>query len=209
VKQAGSGLVALLLLSCLTQSASAQAPAAERPRTAIGDSWTFEVKDRLNASGKVRLEVIEVGESTIKVKSTGLQGDRELVWNLDNNAMSTSQGYVARPHDARYMFPLSVGQSWPVEFDWVSSKGERGRSSGKAHVASLEKVQVPAGVFDAYKVSTYVHYNNYSDDGRGTDEITSWYAPSVRVSVKRTRKVIGRRGIYEDSTWELIETTVK
>jgi hypothetical protein len=48
----------------------------------------------------------------------------------------------------------------------------------------LERVKVPAGEFDTFKVVCKGYWNSETGSGNGSALLASWYAPAARVGVK-------------------------
>ena len=103
-------------------------------------------------------------------------------------------------------FPLEVGKQWNYVDDYVVNDMTLGtlEGRGKRSVAVLgyEKVRVPAGEFDAFRLEakgTWV--SPQAPIAPGADYVTYWYAPAVRSIVKKERQSTGMP-IY---TTELVE----
>ena len=102
-------------------------------------------------------------------------------------------------------FPLEVGKRWCYGSDWVfKPKGSKGSWIVDVAVVGYEKVKVPAGEFDAFKVAAKrslrgVSPINSQFDGEATD--TYWYAPAARAIVKS----VSHNPYLGTSTVELVE----
>ena len=90
-------------------------------------------------------------------------------------------------------FPLEVGKQWSFVNDYVFNDPIfgtlQGRSKNSVAVLGYEKVRVPAGEFDAFKLElkgTWVSPNNPAG---GEGDFTYWYAPAVRAVVKKEERV--------------------
>ena len=85
-------------------------------------------------------------------------------------------------------FPLEVGKRWRYETDWLfKPKGSRGRSSVDVAVVAFEKIRVPAGEFDAFRLASREALSGTSPIGSqyaGETTRTYWYAPAARAIVK-------------------------
>jgi serine/threonine protein kinase len=97
---------------------------------------------------------------------------------------------LAKPHDDLFRFPLYVGQKHQAKFSFTK-QGKRKIVVQWIEVKSFEKVTVPAGTFDAFRIQVE------------SPEVkkTFWYAPELRIPVKRVDEHL-REG---KSTRELTE----
>lgn len=106
------------------------------------------------------------------------------------------------PHYSPIEFPLFVGRSWTTRFAYANQ--ETGRSYPNVHlpfaVQAFEKVTVPGGTFDAFRIS----------GAEAGVQWTYWYAPEVtfvtKIRVGRTRESPSGPGLLE---WELLRYTLK
>ncbi len=88
----------------------------------------------------------------------------------DNNITTRFQ-----PCDQSAQFPLQVGKTWTARYGQSTGGGEFIQQTGSGTVMGIEKVTVPAGTFQAYRI----------DARHGPDiRTTSWYAPEVGFFVK-------------------------
>jgi hypothetical protein len=93
-------------------------------------------------------------------------------------------GTTYEPSNGYLSFPMTVGKSWDFHHVRRFTSGTLD-VSGHAKVVAFERVQVPAGSFDAYKI-----------ESRGTNAkqlerlysapftATYWYAPNVKKIIK-------------------------
>jgi len=85
-------------------------------------------------------------------------------------------------------FPLEVGKRWRYATEWLfKPKGSKGQSVGEVEVLAYEKVVVPAGEFDAFKLVATDRISGTSPiNSQYAGEIvrTYWYAPAARAVVK-------------------------
>ena len=64
------------------------------------------------------------------------------------------------------------------------SNGQRLFTDLKAEVLGLEKVQTPAGEFEAHKIALKGWWRNAGSGNTGPHEGTLWYAPAAKAVVK-------------------------
>lgn len=183
--------------------AGTQSPQAERPELKTGDSWEYSFRDTRYAKPgcnysltvenitnyRIRAKVehaenCEVGVTgTMAVRSGSVQE-----YDKDFNHFY----YSKTPYRA-FHFPLEVGKTWLQEYQYTIGPW-RYRSEIKGTVVAVEKVTVPAGTFDTFKIALNRKYLG-SAPGRetqsGTIEDTFWYSPVAKNFVKRTYSDFG------------------
>jgi hypothetical protein len=97
---------------------------------------------------------------------------------------------VAKPHEDLYRFPLYVGKKYQSKY--ILSKRDQGKDINRSiAVKSFEKVNVPAGTFEVFKIAVK----------RKGVKIIYWYSPALNIFVKKWEKH-QQKG---ESTRELIE----
>lgn len=187
-----------LLAGAIPASAQGAPQPADAPQARVGDSWRWVRSDR-----RTGLKEWE-GSRTV----TAVSADRIEAAENDGPAVLTGQLHVVetanwkREPAARFIdYPLAVGKKWKFQY-LQSSKTSRAvsRWEYEAEVVGLEKVKVPAGEFDAFKVVAKGYFTNQHNTNSGYAQVTTWYAPAARTSV-RTEFVEGRT----DNVTELVE----
>lgn len=117
--------------------------------------------------------------------------------NLNNFAVDKRTGEVSEAQILRW--PLTVGNSYSYQYQG---------NTIKVNVTDFEKVETPAGVFDAYRIKlngTWHDEDNYS----GPWYEIYWYAPSVGFFVKieySSADMLGRHLQWRKT--ELIKYTI-
>jgi len=84
-------------------------------------------------------------------------------------------------------FPLEVGKAWTYVNDYVlKDSGTKGQQKYSVVVLTYEKVRVPAGEFDAFKLEATGTFSGtaYVGPVSGSSSRTYWYAPAARAIVK-------------------------
>lgn len=155
-------------------------PVANRPEIQVGDTWEFSIESQ-GRPGRRRWEVVEIKPDEILVRSIGI-----LHWNRDLNSFKETnrRGEVVdevKPETRYYDWPLYCGKSWTVN---VQSSGSSGSFSYtdlfEVHCDkgnTLFKVDVPAGIFEAFKITR--------DVLRGVTHFDAYYAPAAKITIKR------------------------
>ncbi len=62
---------------------------------------------------------------------------------------------VFTPHSGLYSYPLFVGRQWETTYTFTSTSGEVSNRTKKARITGWQKVTVPAGTFEAFKIEAY------------------------------------------------------
>jgi hypothetical protein len=139
--------------------------------------------------GTRTIEVREVkavnGVQYYVVRNTEAEVDQ--YWTMDLRwAASVRESKVeARmvPPEPWFTWPLRVGQQWQHRGEYEQVGGKQ-RAEDSFVVVASERVEVPAGAFEALKITR---------TGAGGDSDQYWYVPEVRSYVRW----IGRRGSVE------------
>lgn len=128
------------------------------------------------ARGDRRVELVRLADGKFFAVTNG--GPRVVYdhqWNFIEGPGPRSGAWtVYTPHIRRYAFPLWEGKKWS---GWVSWSGGSysGSFYGKGVAAGWEKVEVPAGTFEALRVEQYSNDQLWA---------TCWYAAEVQYPAK-------------------------
>ena len=166
---------------------SAEAPADaevwQRPLWRVGDQFTLVRGDRMTGTFTVRsndggVYVIDMGNGSL------LRRDQDL-GNLGHWRDSEEEAERAMlPADARYHWPLWVGKQWTCDFVDRARTGKPLRMSASYEVEAIDHVNVPAGSYEALRISRRLRLV----DGRA-DVLTRaqmiWYAPDAGLEVRQ------------------------
>jgi len=170
---------AVLALAVVTGPVLAQK--ADRPTVKVGDQWRFEVRLGQGASAMKSGDVTRVITSVTPAAIERTDNGRKVVLTPDLNAIDTP--YVKHSDLRLLSFPLEVGKQWRFTDDYLDKTFSlEGRSSGDVAVVGYEKVRVPAGEFEAFKLEAKGNWAMARTTG--TDTWTYWYAPAARAVVK-------------------------
>ena len=168
-----------------TQAATpgTEALKAERPEVKVGDRWKFACTGS-NQKTERRWEITSVEPTVIKGKENG----QPLTLTPDLNELESPRRKLSE--NKTLSFPLEVGKKWEfannaVLYGVVQTKTYRGEGQEKYAVSvdSYEKVRVPAGEFDAYKLAVFERFTDIQGAIFTTDSVL-WYAPAARSIVK-------------------------
>jgi hypothetical protein len=169
-------------------------PKIDAPRLRVGDSWTYQVIDLLSGS---MTRTYTVALSEIRPDSwrfgTGYVTDKS--WNVLRE-MIDGKPVKWTPKRPTYEFPMEIGKTWTA----VTVRDAPDRESEQAftfRVVRQERVIVPAGIFDTFRVEgTNKYKSRMKKDGRsgeGGGVHRYWYSPAVARFVAYE---------YEETNWK-------
>jgi len=172
-------LQTLALCAC----AVAVAQTAERPVLKPGDRWTFAVWYTVPTAEPSRTwQITSVAADAIE----GTENGERLRLTADLNVLASPRERHSNPNALR--FPLEVGRAWQYADEWYfAGTGGNGTIDGSVEVVAFERVSVPAGAFEAFRLVRKDKVGGRSPKGSLYDaEIvtTYWYAPAARAVVK-------------------------
>ena len=171
----------VLIMAFLVAPALAQS--ADRPVVKVGDEWQFM---QYSVVPIQKPNVVWVITSVTPTGIAGTSNGKPLTLTSDLNIIeSPTRKFTDRRN---LSFPLMIGKSWnyatQVEF---KDQDAISRMDAEVKVVAYEKVTVPAGQFDAFKIEAKGKLGQQGAAGAGAVEFTetSWYAPSARAIVKQ------------------------
>jgi hypothetical protein len=154
----------------------------------VGDSYTFRDLDAISRVEQTRrtLTVTQITDEEV-IFSGGLTLD--LLGNVrrlpDGRRFSGSQ---AAPLE------FALGKRWTTRYNIVNEQGLPGVVTLECHIAAREKITVPAGTFNAFRIE----YRGLSTGayGMSRSENRSWRDPdNVRLAVASEERRMDSRGI--------------
>lgn len=175
-----------LLAACSMFAVPAFAQTAakvDRPDVKVGDQWEFVIGSNARA-GRLELAWIVTSVTSTEIQAT--ENGKPLLLSPDLNQVESPR---RKNSDLRLLsFPLEVGKTWTYVDDyWLKDTGTKGQSKTGVTVLTFEKVRVPAGEFDAFKLESTSNFSGTSIAGAhfsGESSQTYWYAPAARAIVK-------------------------
>ena len=188
-----AGLAACAAPMTSTSPPAAESAAAAAPQVKVGDYWEYSVHDGWTKlpRGLYRYDVVRVDASGVVVQLTqdGVLRDTLIYapgWNGRELPLTNTQRFRYEPTYPAYDYPLAPGKRWRNVLR--STDVATGRSFNThvyGRVLGWERVNVPAGEFDALKIERSVFAGNM-EGSRTQEEIQEidWYVPSVRRSVR-------------------------
>ena len=173
-----------ILALTLLISGTANAQNIERPAIEVGDRWKYETKDTLTNLPTSQTERIGTALGNDRIEAT--ENGSTAIYTAEWNPLETPEIRYEAASRA-YKFPLAVGDKWRHEGKSLNkATGSEGRSQYDVKVVSQEKITVPAGSFDTYKLVMEGYFTGHNM-GRSISfpfTRTYWYAPSAKASVK-------------------------
>ena len=217
--------IRFLLLAALSAAVAACAPipagtpvqssaSAAMPALAIGDSWTYRVRDGYTGLARPdqRLRVTGADPDRVRVAASRSGGpdetqifDRE--WNWLSRPATNLPFFEYSPAYRALSFPLAVGKTWRARATATDpTDGRRFPVWIQGTVQGWEKIKVPAGEFEALKIRRMVFIDYWEYTLRGRSEIVEyeWYAPAVKQAVRREDRSQHLSYLYSDDmgpTW--------
>ncbi len=182
-------LVTLALDGALSNAQQTEPPAgaatAQMGFPSVGTKWvarsgiegrpaqttTFTVAGEDTYEGKAVWKVIGGPDTLLFDKETA---------NLIASLQGGKEVFAYLPNSGLFSWPLWVGKSWTTTFTYYDRVRERKveNASEEYTVQAYEEITVPAGTWKAFKIHTQV----------GRTSTTVWYAPDIKLIVKRTNE---------------------
>ena len=199
---------ALIVVALFSASCASQVALAPFETARVGDRWTYQESNAYNGT--------PIGKTDYRV----LAGERDaLRLEVVHGKSRVTQTYPSRWSEfelvdgRRFVFPLDETKGDEV----IAINPETRESLAitvHERISGSEKIKVPAGEFDAFKISR----NIYVDDAAWYKSQTrvrqsEWYTPSVAAAVKRESQASYRdlrRGRHDGliegdwTRWELV-----
>lgn len=161
----------------------ALAQKVERPEVNVGDRWQFvRYYSVVSTKPNITWEINSVTETGI----SGTENREPLRMTPDLNVVDSPERIQSTPK--ALSFPLEVGKNWRYATDWLfKPKGSKGSIVVDVEVVAHERVAVPAGEFEAFKLVSKGWVSGTSPINSQYDAVittTYWYAPAPRAIVK-------------------------
>jgi hypothetical protein len=177
-------LPATLVGVLLAAAGICAAQTGPQPQLKPGDRWDFVVWYATPSATPNRRWVVKSVTSTLV---TAEEDGQPLLLSPQLNPIESP--IVKQSNSQMLRFPLQVGQRWDYVNDVVfKDNGSTGRVHNSAAVVAYERVRVPAGEFDAFKLEASGRVQGKSKGGPGIidgeSRSTYWYAPAARAIVK-------------------------
>lgn len=180
----------------------------------VGDAWTYLYTERNygdKKESKLQRRVESITDTEVRIR-TGGRGDL-LVYNHDGNLVrreyATGEVRTWTPFLPRFSHPLEPGNAWEQKFVYQRPEREVENEATLA-VVGWENITVPAGTFNALKITYASSYRRRDNNFTGRTAVNLWFVPEVKRWVKLEVLDRGSNGvIYTDDTEELLAFNVK
>ena len=184
-------LLLLALVFPAACAAQADAPVA-RPTVKPGDRWIYHRTDyRTSRSAGTREERVSFANDAVihtVVSLFGKDQETDATYTSSWNGVSSWDGGVFSPDTGGLKFPLTVGDTYPANFE--NRRPRRGKfhvtHQRTAKVLAWEEVTVPAGRFRALKVEVAGSFKRLDSGVTGGTRMVFWYVPEIRRWAKLT-----------------------
>jgi hypothetical protein len=181
-------ILALIVLTASGISSQAQVSAsAERITLTKGDTWTYRTLDSWTdkelRQSQIEFATTDADNLVFRITNKATNVVTTYRTNLDLGACRTMQNTTEEVCKGPYKFPISQGQK--TSYDKLPYPNGSGYSQADCSVVSTEKITVPAGSFDTFKIDCAGFWTNvFGSTANGNFKETIWYAPAVKRSVK-------------------------
>jgi len=161
----------------------------ERPIYSSGDQWTF-----IGEKGTIiRLAFLREEKDKYIFSSNGT----EVVKDFSLRDVTQTRGFPG----PIIKFPLKVGDWWNYEYtEELATASGSGQRIVRYNAADFEKITVPAGTFNAFKITATIDAALGKKGYKKIGSATYWYAPDVKQIIKAEKGEL---------LWELKEYKVK
>lgn len=177
------GFIAFVTAAVAFPAFAANAPTAEKPTPKVGD--VFEYAKRFVSIDCQRWEVKAVGQDGYNILQCGdnLAYINAGTGTLTKIVAGDKRLFEFKPYSPTLSFPLELGKKWQGKYDgYRADQGASWTSDVSCEAKAFEPVKVPAGEFEAYRISCADNWE--SGAFRGTADSTFWYAPKIGTVVK-------------------------
>lgn len=192
----------LLATLAFAGAASAADPVVvDKPRVAVGDTWTYNSEIRAANRSKKLVETFEVSGVTgnrlhvvvlrkFEGEAEGEPIEADMVFSDDWNVMITGNrggrpSAIMRPSTAMLKFPMKAGERYPSDYDMETlPDGNLVRHRRASRVVGWEDVTVPAGKFRALRIEAEGTVQVAKKPKPGRSMVTVWWVPELRRWVK-------------------------
>ena len=179
----------------------------------VGSDWTYVLTERdygTQKENKLRRTVDTVTEKEYRERA----GDGSLLvythdGNLTRREFKNGEVRTWDPFQPRFVYPLEPGKTWEQKYLYRRPDREFDNEA-TVTVVGWEKVTVPAGTFQALKISSVTWYRRKDNNFTGRVATNFWFVPEVKRWVKLESLDRGNNGIiYTDATEELVSYNLK
>lgn len=151
-------------------------------------SWNVGSRIELIRGGEVRtaLELVAVEDGAYVLDDgAGRQLRRDADLGYLGEWYEGRPTRVLSPVDVRYHWPLWIGKRWECDFVDRARGGQALPVVASYHVEGIDRVEVPAGTYDALRVRRTLSLVLPEDEGAFLNRTQMiWFAPDLGVEVR-------------------------
>ena len=189
--------IAVLSTFCFSlhaQDTQTNAP-LNRPTFSKGDTWTYRVlnawTDKELRQYQIDFDKTEADKLVLQLTNKTANTVSTLHTDLDLNVCRPVSNSTEVACMGPYKFPMQIGQK--ISYDKYPNEDGSGLIQGDCRVVGTEKMTVPAGSFDTYKISCRGFWTNkfgrlvnnaFGNTAEGNFYELIWYAPNAKNFVK-------------------------
>ena len=168
---------------------------------AVGQHWTYKVSNRIdNTTDERALRVTAVHFDSDRVE----YNNGEFYSDLMGNATNTDRGTLDFPRQF-YPATLQIGARWTTAFKQRRANGDNYTFQYDVRVVAKERVVVPAGTFEAYRIEA--RGKNLQLGTRITR--TLWVTPGINANIAIEVEAMKPNNTFEQRyRWELAHYAV-
>ena len=162
----------------------------------VGDRYTYR---RLDMYSKA--ETGRVSQTVAKITDNEVIFNRGGVTDLLGNPLRANDGRRFSPHQ-RLPLEYALGKQWHTRFRVTFPNGELADTELALKITARERIDVPAGTFDAFRVE--IDGVSYGRIGNVRVYGGFWRAPAVRLPIVRIDHRVGGWGTVAAERYELV-----
>jgi hypothetical protein len=199
--------VASLAISLPVMSMAENGMEVGKPNFKVGEVITYTINRKMeNRTGEEINTITSVNDNEVKVRNENTLRDPlvvDAVWSVDGGVVVTEHdGSKLSPPSVRLKFPMTVGLKWDSKYEANRPDGMVTRTTLDVEVKAFEKIQTPAGEFDAFRIESNGWYNGVTWRGAIKAQEIYWYAPKIGRIVRSEYKDY-LRGLRNDNVSEI------
>lgn len=192
-------------------SVQAEIAPANLPEVRIGDVWRFRDIDGFTKEeiGRYIEEIVDINGNEISVQGRPVdQSMRRKIGTFDRAFNIIDNGdMVWTPNRPGLIFPLAVGNAWTQEAKSYSYKtGESSSHYATARVLEMERIALPFGMYDAFKIQLVVEArSSHLHASISKSTLVIWYVPELNRIGRQEIEVFANGRVRSRLIKELIE----
>ncbi len=210
-------ILSLCLYPALAEEGSGTGPApntsavVDPKPVALGDRWTYEVKDEISGVVKQTRTVVvtDISKKEIATRFDDAKTGRSGIITYDGswNILNSSTARYSPNDGSGVELPLAIGKTWKISGQSTNyQNGAVWRRSGDSRVTGQESITTKAGKFETFVIDSKVMNQNTKNPTQKTEILArTWYSPDVNHWVKRNLTIRQNGHTFQNDTTELTE----